>query len=41
MAELLLLFKDIIATYFQNQKELANAVCGKKEKFPFVKVSVT
>lgn len=36
-----MLFKEIIATYFQNQTELVNALCGKKEAFSFVKVGVT
>lgn len=41
MAELLMLFQDIIATYFQNQTEPVNALCDKKEEYSFVKVSVT
>lgn len=36
-----MLFKDIIVTYFQNQTELVNALCGKKEEFSFVEVSIT
>ena len=41
MAELLKLFKNIIATYLQNQTESVNALSGKKEEYSFVKVSVT